>query len=74
MGSGGETGSCPVLGYKVTQSRSHTIALLVRAGHGGRGRAGTAARTLPCGSLAGQWLSLPGPPLRLGSQEGRGYI
>lgn len=43
MGSGGETGSCPVLGYKVTQSRSHTIALLVRAGHGGRGRAGTAA-------------------------------
>lgn len=35
VGSGGETCSCPVLGYKVTQSRSRIIALLVRAERGG---------------------------------------
>lgn len=35
VGSGGETCSYPVLGYKVTQSRSGIIALLVRAERGG---------------------------------------
>lgn len=71
-------GSCPLSGYKVTQSRSHIIALPVRAGHGAlsacHSRAGTAAAPGLCpvanlpfrGSQAGA-VSVPIPPPPLGT-------
>lgn len=50
MGSGGETSSCPVLGCKVTQSRSCAIALLAGALVVCR----SGAQTLPRSSLVAQ--------------------
>lgn len=72
MGLGG--GTCPVLGYEVTQARSRVIAPLARAAPGGprrapwRGWHRGCVRTLPCGGRAGAVCArfLPG-----GSARGR---
>lgn len=56
MGLGG--GTCPALGYKVTQARSHVIAPLVRAA--------------PGGSQAGLGLSVPDSSLAAQLAEGAG--